>query len=250
MYTGRRFDGESGLFYYRNRYYHSQIGQFVSRDPIGYQGGDANLYQYVYSLPGCLSDPWGFFGFPARPIPMFPRPYLPPAPTFPRPYVPPNPTYTPPPPGPGGTVFPPGEGDEPAPVGPNPRDFPYSDPAPHPNWRCSETDSDCPRDLLNRLSRLVDANCKEPPPRVCNSVHAWMWFSCADYAEVARENELCARARRRREFTCFRGGDRGHRMQISQFDFHASYCYWMMRRMRCPGFDGPGVFNPFDPLPI
>jgi RHS repeat-associated protein len=46
-YTGRRLDFESGLYYYRNRYYHAQMGRFVSRDPIGYAGGSWNLYEYV-----------------------------------------------------------------------------------------------------------------------------------------------------------------------------------------------------------
>lgn len=34
-FTGRRWDPESGLWYYRARYYDSQAGRFVGRDPIG-----------------------------------------------------------------------------------------------------------------------------------------------------------------------------------------------------------------------
>ena len=39
-YTGRRFDIESGLYYYRNRYYDAGLGKFVNRDPIGYVGSE------------------------------------------------------------------------------------------------------------------------------------------------------------------------------------------------------------------
>jgi RHS repeat-associated protein len=35
MFQGRRYDGEIELHYYRNRYYNSRLGRFVSRDPEG-----------------------------------------------------------------------------------------------------------------------------------------------------------------------------------------------------------------------
>ena len=40
-------------------YYHAQLGRFVSRDPIGYQGGDRNLHGYVESRPTVSRDPFG-----------------------------------------------------------------------------------------------------------------------------------------------------------------------------------------------
>ena len=33
-YTGREYDNESGLYYYRNRYYDSRIGRFLTTDPL------------------------------------------------------------------------------------------------------------------------------------------------------------------------------------------------------------------------
>jgi RHS repeat-associated protein len=36
MFTGRRFDLETGLYYYRARYYNPHIGRFLQTDPIGY----------------------------------------------------------------------------------------------------------------------------------------------------------------------------------------------------------------------
>jgi RHS repeat-associated protein len=58
-YTGRRLDAETGLYQYRNRYYHAQLGRFVSRDPIGYEGSWLNHYEYVGGSPLIYLDPWG-----------------------------------------------------------------------------------------------------------------------------------------------------------------------------------------------
>ncbi len=44
--TGRENDG-TGLYYYRARYYHTRLQRFISQDPIGFNGGDVNLYAYV-----------------------------------------------------------------------------------------------------------------------------------------------------------------------------------------------------------
>jgi RHS repeat-associated protein len=58
-YTGRRLDGETGLYYYRHRVYHARLGRFGSRDPIGYAGGDLSLYLYAVSNPSTFWDPSG-----------------------------------------------------------------------------------------------------------------------------------------------------------------------------------------------
>jgi len=58
-FTGRRLDDETGLFYYRNRYYHAQLGRFVSRDPISYEAGDFNVYRYCGNNPLTRTDPKG-----------------------------------------------------------------------------------------------------------------------------------------------------------------------------------------------
>ncbi len=58
-YTGREYDGETGLYYYRARYYDAHIGRFLSEDPIGFDAGDQNLYRYVFNNPVNLTDPSG-----------------------------------------------------------------------------------------------------------------------------------------------------------------------------------------------
>jgi hypothetical protein len=47
--------------YYRARWYDPNLGRFISEDPIGFNGGDINLYGYVRNSPIMLSDPFGNF---------------------------------------------------------------------------------------------------------------------------------------------------------------------------------------------
>jgi RHS repeat-associated protein len=58
-YTGRELDAESGLDYYRARYYDSSVGRFVSVDPMGFGAGDTNLYRYVGNNSTNATDPSG-----------------------------------------------------------------------------------------------------------------------------------------------------------------------------------------------
>ena len=51
QFTGREFDEETGLHYYRARYYDGDVGRFISSDPIGFESGDVNLYRYVGNSP-------------------------------------------------------------------------------------------------------------------------------------------------------------------------------------------------------
>jgi len=56
--TGREYDAETGLYYYRARYYHPELGRFIGRDPIEYEGG-SNLYEFVNDSPLTTVDPYG-----------------------------------------------------------------------------------------------------------------------------------------------------------------------------------------------
>lgn len=58
QYTGQRYNPETGWIYYKNRYYDTGTGRFISRDPVGYRYG-LSLYQYVRSNPLGFSDPGG-----------------------------------------------------------------------------------------------------------------------------------------------------------------------------------------------
>jgi RHS repeat-associated protein len=57
-YTGREYDGETELYYYRARYYDAFLGRFASEDPVL----NLNLYAYVMNRPLNTCDPLGLNG--------------------------------------------------------------------------------------------------------------------------------------------------------------------------------------------
>jgi len=59
MFTGREYFPELGLYDYRNRFYHPALGRFLQGDPMGFGGGDANLFRYCGGDPVNHSDSTG-----------------------------------------------------------------------------------------------------------------------------------------------------------------------------------------------
>ena len=74
LFTARRYDTETANYYYRARYYNTEIGRFMSPDPLGLMpdGGPRNpfsplnsysfginLYSYCYNDPINMDDPSG-----------------------------------------------------------------------------------------------------------------------------------------------------------------------------------------------
>ncbi len=58
QFTGRT-PVTGSLYYYRARFYDTGTGQFISEDPIGFGGGDVNLYRYVGNGGTGQIDPTG-----------------------------------------------------------------------------------------------------------------------------------------------------------------------------------------------
>jgi len=68
QFTGRENDGATVLQYSRARYYDPIKGRFISEDPLGFSGGNTNLYAYVWDSPtngfdrtgeaGAIAVPW------------------------------------------------------------------------------------------------------------------------------------------------------------------------------------------------
>ena len=65
LFTGRRYDPETGWYYYRTRYFDSRAGRFITRDTIGMWRDSTNLgngYAYVGNNPFTSFDPMGLKG--------------------------------------------------------------------------------------------------------------------------------------------------------------------------------------------
>jgi RHS repeat-associated protein len=58
QYTAGEFDSESGLYYYRARYYDPNAGRFLIEDPASFVAS-MNFYAYVGNSPLDLNDPYG-----------------------------------------------------------------------------------------------------------------------------------------------------------------------------------------------
>ncbi|MEO0531794.1 MAG: RHS repeat-associated core domain-containing protein [Planctomycetota bacterium] len=60
-FAGREWDEDAGLSYNRARWYDAELGRFLSEDPIGLSGGDANVYRYAAGDPANYRDPSGLY---------------------------------------------------------------------------------------------------------------------------------------------------------------------------------------------
>jgi RHS repeat-associated protein len=58
-FQGMRFDSVTGLNEAQNRWYSPTLGRWASQDPIRFQGGHANLYEFVGNSPSNRLDPSG-----------------------------------------------------------------------------------------------------------------------------------------------------------------------------------------------
>ncbi len=58
-YTARESDTETGLYYFRARYFDPQTGRFLNEDPLNINGDDLNFYRYVGNGPVGFYDPTG-----------------------------------------------------------------------------------------------------------------------------------------------------------------------------------------------
>jgi RHS repeat-associated protein len=57
-FHGRPLDPETGLLYFRHRYYDPQLGRFITPDPMGFVDGPS-MYQFARNNPLDFADPTG-----------------------------------------------------------------------------------------------------------------------------------------------------------------------------------------------
>ncbi|WP_041401417.1 RHS repeat domain-containing protein [Planctopirus limnophila] len=58
-FTAREYDEDTGLHWYRARWYDAEVGRFVSEDPIEFSGGDTSLLRYTRNTSTSRKDPSG-----------------------------------------------------------------------------------------------------------------------------------------------------------------------------------------------
>jgi RHS repeat-associated protein len=58
-FAGGILDRETGLYYFRNRYYYPAIKRFITTDPLKYRAGQSNYYAYAQNNPTTYKDSMG-----------------------------------------------------------------------------------------------------------------------------------------------------------------------------------------------
>jgi RHS repeat-associated protein len=58
-FQGGEFDTTTGLYHFGDRWYDPATQRWTSQDPIGFGGGDENLYRFVHNAPTLATDPTG-----------------------------------------------------------------------------------------------------------------------------------------------------------------------------------------------
>ena len=61
-FSSKRFDQESGFLFFGRRYYHPNLGRWITQDPKGFADGP-NLYAYLHNSPLSDFDLYGLFSF-------------------------------------------------------------------------------------------------------------------------------------------------------------------------------------------
>jgi RHS repeat-associated protein len=68
-FTGREWDPEAQLYYYRARWYDAKVGRFISEDPLRFHTGSTNFYDYVKNNTVNFTDPMGLEAMPPGGLP-------------------------------------------------------------------------------------------------------------------------------------------------------------------------------------
>lgn len=65
-FPGQYYDSETDLYQNWHRDYRPETGTYIQKDPIGFEGGDVNLWRYVGNNPVNFVDPLGLTTWPTN----------------------------------------------------------------------------------------------------------------------------------------------------------------------------------------
>jgi len=74
LYSGGLYDADTKLTRFGYRDYDAYTGKWTAKDPIGFDGGDSNLYGYVLGDPVGGFDPMGLFIYNGTDVPIIIKP--------------------------------------------------------------------------------------------------------------------------------------------------------------------------------
>jgi RHS repeat-associated protein len=198
QYTGRDYDPETGLRYYRARYYDSNVGRFISEDPIRFGGGSADFYSYAYNSPILYGDPLGLAPCSAAQISDCKNKCA----------------------ADGGQVM-----DSCSTFNINLLfvSFPVT------VCHCKGRFGTCSGIRWATLQGAVDSTCKTGASSACNPTQ-----TCTELKANFALNTACAAARTCLNNECYNGGDAGHQQAAANASRAAAKCAALIAAKRCP----------------
>jgi Novel toxin 16 len=101
--------------------------------------------------------------------------------------------------------------------------------------------NDCTKSEYARLRQQVKKKCPGHGvvefPYISAIKLAALWYNCKEMEALKDKWEACTKARRERDYRCFRGGDRDHQIARATAELQVSFGYYYLRKWGCEGYE-------------